>query len=84
MSMDFTGSVTAAIISGVNRQVAIGDKTLMLIQTDATINPGNSGGALVNGAGEVIGINTVKLAQWSVEGMGFAIPKLVWKEFLCQ
>jgi len=74
MGTDFAGSVTAGIISGLNRQVAIGDKTLTLIQTDAAINPGNSGGALVNGAGEVIGINTVKFAQSSVEGMGFAIP----------
>lgn len=74
MSKDFAGSVTAGIISGVNRQLAIGDKTMNLIQTDAAINPGNSGGALVNEKGQVIGINTVKFARSAVEGMGFAIP----------
>ncbi|MGI6684581.1 MAG: S1C family serine protease [Bacillota bacterium] len=74
MSTEFAGSVTAGIISGIDRQVALGDKTLTLIQTDAAINPGNSGGALVNGEGKVIGINTVKFAQSAVEGMGFAIP----------
>ncbi|WP_089612057.1 S1C family serine protease [Dehalobacterium formicoaceticum] len=74
MGTNFAGSVTAGIISGVNRELALGDKTMNLIQTDAAINPGNSGGALVNEKGQVIGINTVKLAQSSVEGMGFSIP----------
>jgi serine protease Do len=45
-----------------------------LIQTDAAINPGNSGGALINMRGEVIGINSIKLASQEVEGMGYAIP----------
>ena len=45
-----------------------------LLQTDAAINPGNSGGALLNMAGELIGINSAKYAETSVEGMGFAIP----------
>ena len=48
--------------------------TNRLIQTDAAINPGNSGGALINMKGEVIGINSVKLASQEVEGMGYAIP----------
>jgi len=74
MGTDFAGSVTAGIISGLNRQVSVGEKTMQLIQTDAAINPGNSGGALVNSQGQVIGINTVKLAESAVEGMGFAIP----------
>jgi len=74
LGMDFAGSVTAGIISGLDREVSVGDKTMELIQTDAAINPGNSGGALVNSAGLVIGINTVKLAESAVEGMGFAIP----------
>lgn len=74
MSTEFAGSVTAGIISGIDRQVALGDKTMSLIQTDAAINPGNSGGALVNGEGKVIGIPSVKLAQSAIEGMGFAIP----------
>ncbi len=47
---------------------------LSLIQTDAAINPGNSGGALVNGFGQLIGINTIKISDTSVEGIGFAIP----------
>ncbi len=74
MGTDFAGSVTAGIISGLNRKVPVGDKSMTLIQTDAAINPGNSGGALVNSAGQVIGINTVKFIESRVEGMGFAIP----------
>ncbi|MEG1008292.1 MAG: S1C family serine protease [Clostridia bacterium] len=49
-------------------------KTFNLIQTDAAINPGNSGGALVNGKGQVIGINQIKIGETGVEGLGFAIP----------
>jgi serine protease Do len=74
MGTDFASSVTAGIISGLNRQVSIGDRTMDLIQTDAAINPGNSGGALVNSEGKVIGINVLKLSESSVEGMGFSIP----------
>lgn len=68
-------SVTAGMISAVNRSVTDSDgKTFTLIQTDAAINSGNSGGALVNAEGKVIGINTLKLSGTGVEGMGFAIP----------
>lgn len=74
MGTDFAGSVTAGIISGLNRKVPVGDRTMTLIQTDAAINPGNSGGALVNSEGKVIGINTIKFIENRVEGMGFAIP----------
>lgn len=75
MEAAFNNTVTAGVISATNREVQIsGDKTMQLIQTDAAINPGNSGGALVGPSGEVIGINTVKLVDSSVEGMGFAIP----------
>jgi serine protease Do len=74
LGMEFAGSVTAGVISALNRSVAVEDKTLNLIQTDAAINPGNSGGALVNANGEVIGINTVKISVSGVEGLGFAIP----------
>ena len=74
MGTDYAGSVTAGIISGLDRRIQMEQKTLNLIQTDAAINPGNSGGALVNAEGKVIGINTLKLAQNKVEGMGFAIP----------
>lgn len=74
MGTDYAGSVTAGIISGLNRKIFLGDKNMTLIQTDAAINPGNSGGALVNSQGKVVGINTLKLVESQVEGMGFAIP----------
>ncbi len=73
MGMEFSGSVTAGIISAVNRSMTIDNRTYNLIQTDAAINAGNSGGALINQYGEVIGINSVKLSTTGVEGMGFAI-----------
>ena len=73
MGMEFSGSVTAGIISAVNRIMNIDNRTYNLIQTDAAINSGNSGGALINQYGEVIGINSVKLSTSGVEGMGFAI-----------
>ena len=73
MGMEFSGSVTAGIVSAVNRSMTIEDRTYNLIQTDAAINGGNSGGALINQYGEVIGINSVKLSTTGVEGMGFAI-----------
>lgn len=70
------GSVTAGIISGLGRSLNSEVAPLLdLIQTDAAINPGNSGGALVNGAGEVIGINTAILsASGANDGVGFAVP----------
>lgn len=74
MGMEFSGSVTAGIISATNRTMTIEDRTYNLIQTDAAINSGNSGGALINQYGEVIGINSVKLSSTGVEGMSFAIP----------
>lgn len=73
MGMEFSGSVTAGIVSAVNRTMTIENRTYNLIQTDAAINNGNSGGALINQYGEVIGINSVKLSTSGVEGMGFAI-----------
>jgi serine protease Do len=68
-------SATAGIVSALNISLDIssGETLLGLIQTDAAINPGNSGGPLVNTAGEVIGINSIKVAQVGVEGMGYAI-----------
>lgn len=77
LGLDFERTVTVGIISGVNRLVQVSEESsLQLIQTDATINPGNSGGPLVNAAGEVVGINTIKFrdAGRGIEGMGFAIP----------
>lgn len=77
----FSSSVTSGIISGVNREVPMDlnrdgspDFTNQVIQTDAAINPGNSGGALFNDAGQVVGINSMKIGSSQVEGMGFAIP----------
>jgi len=74
LGMEFAGSVTAGVISAVNRTIEVDGKNLNLIQTDAAINPGNSGGALVNSVGKVIGVNTIKMASTGVEGLGFAIP----------
>lgn len=73
---DFAGSVTAGIVSALNRKISYnGIVYNKLIQTDAAINPGNSGGPLCNDNGEVIGINSFKLSSsGSTEGMGFAIP----------
>lgn len=68
---------TGGMISALGREITIDGKTLQVIQTDAAINPGNSGGALVNYKGEVIGINTAKAYESSVEGMGYAIPSNV-------
>lgn len=67
-------TATLGIISAQNKEINIDGKKLTVIQTDAAINPGNSGGALVNTAGEVIGINTAKLSSSAVEGIGYAIP----------
>ena len=74
LGLEFAGSVTAGVISALNRSVTVEDRTLMLIQTDAAINPGNSGGALVDATGKVVGVNTVKVALSGVEGLGFSIP----------
>jgi serine protease Do len=79
--LEFMGSVTSGIISGLNRKVQVGEKQeLKVIQTDAAINPGNSGGALVNSKGEVIGVNTIKISAAGYEGLGFAIPINTAKE----
>ncbi len=73
-SLGYGQSVTVGYISAVEREVQISDRTMKLIQTDAAINPGNSGGALLNIKGEVIGINSAKYSDTSVEGTGYAIP----------
>jgi serine protease Do len=69
-----SGTVTAGIISALDREITIDNQTMKLLQTDAAINAGNSGGALFNSFGEVIGINTAKNAGTGIEGLGFAIP----------
>ncbi|BFT75963.1 S1C family serine protease [Paenibacillus sp. P36] len=82
ISFALRNSVTVGIVSGLDRSVS---SQYQLIQTDAAINPGNSGGALINMNGEVIGINTMKYADFGVENLGFAIPvdtvKYVLKHF---
>lgn len=71
-ALGYGQSVTSGIVSATGRELdGIDEK---LIQTDAAINPGNSGGALLNANGEVVGINTAKVATDTVEGMGYAIP----------
>ncbi|WP_017187680.1 S1C family serine protease, partial [Alkalibacillus haloalkaliphilus] len=81
LGLQFAGSVTQGIISGKDRLIPIDytqngviDWQMEVIQTDAAINPGNSGGALVNLEGELIGINSMKIASPQLEGLGFAIP----------
>ena len=80
VSADYSGTVTRGILSGKNRMVEVSinsysaDWIMNVMQTDAAINPGNSGGPLCNINGEVIGINSMKIVQNEVEGIGFAIP----------
>src|SRR5699024_5065038 len=81
LGMEFANTLTRGIVSGLDRSVNMDtngdgqpDWVTEVIQTDAAINPGNSGGALVNSDGKVIGINSMKIAQTAVEGIGFAIP----------
>lgn len=73
LGMELAGSVTAGVISAVNRKMTVDGRTYNLLQTDAAINSGNSGGALFNRFGEVIGINSIKMSSTGVEGIGFAI-----------
>ena len=73
--LQFSSSVTVGYVSALNRTITTEDGyTMECIQTDAAINPGNSGGALVNKYGQVVGINSSKIAATGYEGLGFAIP----------
>ena len=81
MGLDFTESVTSGIVSGKERMMPVEEPNSQqiltyqaVLQTDAAINPGNSGGPLLNIVGQVIGINSSKIAEQDVSGMGFAIP----------
>lgn len=75
---EYMGTVTKGILSGKDRQVTVtlnnGSYIMNVMQTDAAINPGNSGGPLCNINGEVIGVNSLKLVEDTIEGMGFALP----------
>lgn len=78
LGFDLRNTVTSGIVSGLNRNITINDKSMNLIQTDTAINSGNSGGPLINKKGQVIGINSSKMSSGygdaSIEGIGFAIP----------
>ncbi|MCA1065603.1 trypsin-like peptidase domain-containing protein [Rossellomorea aquimaris] len=81
LGLQFSGSVTQGVVSGVERTIPVDinqdgmeDWNAEVLQTDAAINPGNSGGALINISGQLIGINSMKIAQQAVEGIGLAIP----------
>ena len=81
MGIEYKGTVTKGILSGKDRLVSVSvgnsnsaDWIMNVMQTDAAINPGNSGGPLCNANGEVIGINSMKIVQTTIEGIGFAIP----------
>lgn len=84
-ALGYGTSVTVGYISAKDREIDAEDSgSVKLLQTDAAINPGNSGGALVNSAGEVIGINSSKFASEEIEGMGFAIPMATAEPILTQ
>ena len=87
-ALGYGQSVTTGVVSALNREVQIDNQTAKMIQIDAAINGGNSGGALLNSAGEVVGINSAKYSASSssstasIEGMGFAIPISDVKELI--
>lgn len=82
IGLELSGTVTAGIISAVNRDLTIDDRVMTLLQTDASINFGNSGGPLINQYGQVIGINSIKIGSSGTEGLGFAIPINVAKPII--
>ena len=87
LGVQLRGTMTNGIISAINRDLTVGDRTMTLIQTNAALNNGNSGGPLLNCYGQVIGINTVKMSSYysasaTVEGLGFAIPISVAKPII--
>lgn len=73
-ALGYGQSVTVGYISALDREVSVDDGTVTVLQIDAAINPGNSGGALVNMKGELIGVNTAKYVDSTVEGIGYALP----------
>ena len=88
LGIELRGTMTDGIISAINRDITTGGRTMTLLQTSAALNPGNSGGPLLNCYGQVIGINTMKIGNYTdsanVEGLGFAIPSTTVKEVVDQ
>lgn len=86
LGVQLRGTMTNGIISAINRDLTVGDRSMTLIQTNAALNNGNSGGPLINCYGQVIGINTMKMSSYysdaTVEGLGFAIPISVAKPII--
>ena len=80
-SLSLSGTTTQGIISAINRDLIIENRSITLIQTDASINPGNSGGPLINEYGQVVGITSLKVGE-EFEGLGFAIPMNTAKSIL--
>lgn len=84
--VQFAGSVTDGIVSGINRIIDTADadstSAMRYIQTNAVINPGNSGGALVNAYGQVVGVNTSKISAEYYEAMSFAVPSSTVQEVI--
>lgn len=76
------GTMTDGIISAIDRSVSVRNGEMTLIQTTAALNPGNSGGALVNAAGQIIGVTNMKMMseEETIEGLGFAIPSALVKD----
>ncbi|MFP3324895.1 trypsin-like peptidase domain-containing protein, partial [Planococcus sp. SIMBA_160] len=81
LGLEFAGSVTQGVISGTERAIPVdsngdgqADWHAEVLQTDAAMNPGNSGGAMINMDGKVAGINSMKIAESEVEGIGLSIP----------
>lgn len=88
LGVEYRGTYTNGIISGIDRDVEMDGRTMTLIQTNAALNSGNSGGPLINCYGQVIGINTMKIGAFTdkagVEGLGFAIPSATVKTIVDQ
>ena len=88
LGVEYRGTMTDGIVSAINRNVNVNGRPMNLIQTNAALNSGNSGGPLINSCGQVIGINTIKIAAFAdsagVEGLGFAIPSTTVKDIVEQ
>ena len=81
-ALGYGQSVTTGIVSAVDREITVDDRTISVIQTDAAINSGNSGGCVLNSAGQVIGISEAKISSDNVEGMCYAISISVYADLI--